>query len=94
MKFNILSKIALTFVLIMIIPIMFAGVYLNKLIEQNNNDKMNERLDYGKNYILNIIKVNEITNKAKSIKIAGDRRLWSYLSHYSNNAANHHAGTA
>ncbi|MEN8190036.1 MAG: ATP-binding protein [Thermodesulfobacteriota bacterium] len=88
MKFNILSKITLTSVLVMIIPIIFAGVYLNKLIEQNNNERINESLIYGKNYILNTLKVSKTTNKAKSIKIAGDRRLWNYLSNLSDKDQN------
>jgi len=76
---NILSKITITFILVMIIPIILVSVYLNRLITDNIDEKIKERLLYGKKYILSEIKNNSLKLRTQSIKLIDDQRLWKYI---------------
>ncbi|MCP4180148.1 MAG: response regulator [bacterium] len=79
-RFKLLPKIIITFLTVMIIPIILVIYYFDSLITINTNKIIIEKLNYGKELILNQINKNEITFNANSIRIVEDERILKFIS--------------
>lgn len=80
-RIKIFYKIILTFLIVMIFPTIGLMFLLNHLVESNVNQRIEDRLRYGKNYLISIIDSNILDVKTSSIRLTSDVNMLNILTH-------------
>ena len=78
-QLKLIYKLIITFLLVVIIPITISYVVLNNFITTRDNEQIENRLKYGRDFTVSMLKNNQTVTKSNTVQLINDGRLLSYL---------------